>query len=311
MARYTCTTAELDEAERFWWSDNGDLEEQFCWVQTPRQQRFVRRGYIEAVIAALGPGSRVLELGCGTGWLTLLLAEAGLKDLVGMDFSPDQIARAQRNAKDHRLEGRVEFLVADAKTETANAGRIFDAVVMHAFLHHLSTSEISAALVDACQRLAPGGRLVLLEPTHFANGPTQGPVALWLLRHIESLPRRLLHGLRRATPLEVAVRCRLEMRATGSPPCGPSPKELPFEAGELEGLLEEHFIVDERRPVLSQAHLVAQELLLSALSQPRLWRALEGPVLALACALDRRLVSRAVLPSTVWVFELYLCTKRP
>jgi SAM-dependent methyltransferase len=310
MARYTSTTDELDEAERFWWTDNGDLEEQYCWVQNPRQQRILRRGYIRAITAALPPGSRLLELGCGTGWLTLLLAEAGMTDLVGVDFSADQIARAQRNAKDQGLDDRVEFVVAGP--ETLPPGQTFDAVIMHAFLHHLTTAEIRSALAEAGRRLATGGRLVLLEPVHFADGPARGPLALSVLRRLESFPRLLLHrGARRAGPEERDVRRRLGDRAAAVAPFGPSPKEIPFEAGELEDLLGADFVVDERRPVLSMAHLVAQELLISALSQPRLWRAVERPVLTLASVLDRRFVGRPVLPSNVWVFQLYLCTKRP
>lgn len=311
MARYTTTTKELDEAERFWWSNNGDLEERYCWVQNPRQQRSIRHGYIEEITAALPPGSRLLEFGCGTGWLTLLLAEAGLTDLVGMDFSADQIARARRNAKDQGLTDRVEFVVADEGT--LRPEQTFDAVIMHAFLHHLATEEISDALAEASQRLAPGGRLVLLEPVHFADGPSRGPLVLSVLRRIESFPRTLLRrGARRAAPDESEVRRRMGSRATGTPPFGPSPKEVPFETGELEDLLTTaDFIVDECRPVLSMAHLVAQELLVSALSQPRLWRAVERPMLALAAALDRRFVARPVLPSSVWIFQLYLCTKRP
>lgn len=309
MARYTSTTAELDEAERFWWSDNGDLEEQFCWVQNPRQQRMIRDGYVQTIIGALQQDSDVLELGCGTGWLSLLFAEAGVTNVVGMDFSPDQIDRAQRQARDRGLDGRVRFVVADP--ETIAPERTFDAVVMHAFLHHLSSSEIRAALAEASRHMTPGGRLVLLEPVHFANGPPRGPLALVALRRIESFPRKvLLRGLRRAGRSESEVRRRLGSRSTGIPPFGPSPKELPFEPEELEGLLAEGFVVDECRPVMSMAHLVAQELLVSGLSQPRLWGLLERPMLSLACALDRSFVARPVLPSSVWVFRLYLCTKR-
>ncbi len=311
MARHANTTAKLDEAERCWWSENADLEEQFCWVQEPRQQRWIRHRYLQTIRGALQPGATVLELGCGTGWLTLLLAEAGLSGVVGVDFSSDQIERARTNARRRHLEGRVEFRVVDPDQPDVDDTQRFDVVVMHAFLHHLSTAEVRGAITTAHRRLRPGGRLMLLEPTHFADGPTRGPNELRLLRRLESLPRVLAHrGLRRTGPGEAAVRSRLAGRATGVAPFGPAPKEIPFEAEELTELLEEGFAVDVRRPVLAMAHLVAQELLVSSLSQPRLWAALERPIMTLSCFLDRRFVRRPVLPSTVWVFELYLCTKR-
>jgi hypothetical protein len=96
----------------------------------------------------------------------------------------------------------------------------------------------------------------------------------------------------------------------GEWPFGPSPKEVPFAPDELAGLLSRAgFRVVERSAELSRSGLVAQELLLAGLSQPRLWRRLTGPLLRVAVALDRRTVRRPTPPGDGWVFELSLCTK--
>jgi hypothetical protein len=58
------------------------------------------------------------------------------------------------------------------------------------------------------------------------------------------------------------------------------------------------------------SHLVAQELLIAGLSQPRLWRVLRTPTLAVARRLDEALLRAEPAPSTVWIFELLVCTKR-
>ncbi|MDQ6839645.1 MAG: class I SAM-dependent methyltransferase [Actinomycetota bacterium] len=266
---------------------------------------------MRTILRSIPAGARVLELGCGTGWLTLLLAKHGLRHIVGMDFSAAQVERARHSATEQGLGDRVQFVVARSDDASNAAEGAFDAVIMHAFLHHLSTAEIEEALVSAVALLAPGGRLVLLEPVHHCDGPRRGANSLRVRRRLEALPRVLLrHGLRRAGPAECTVRDRLGGRATGIPPFSPSPKEIPFRPGELVGHLATGFAIDARLPVLSMPHLVAQELLVASLSQPRLWRTVERPLPVLACAVDRRFVTHRPLPSTAWLFQLYLCTKQ-
>jgi len=311
MPRYPTTTAELDEAERRWWSDNSDIEEAFCWVQTPDVQRVLRGRYLRAVTDLVGPGTSVLELGCGTGWFSLLLAGTGVADVVGLDFSPEQIDRARTSARQAGLEDRVHFEVTGDPSGRIGADRRFDVVVMHAFLHHLATDEVRAALDEAAARLIEGGTLVLVEPLHHVGGPASEPVTLKLLRRLEQVPRSLhRRGLRRSSRQEEEVRGRMAVRHVAGPPFGPSPKETPFTDGELEALLAPRFEVARSQPCLCMSHLVAQELLIAGLSQPRLWNALRTPVLGLARALDGRFLHRPELPSTVWVFQLYVCTKR-
>src|SRR5215510_2972695 len=78
------------------------------------------------------PPARVLDCGCGTGWLSYFLAERGY-DVVGTDVSADAIALAES----HPLfrEGKLpRFVVAD--TEALTFASEFDAVVFFDALHH-------------------------------------------------------------------------------------------------------------------------------------------------------------------------------
>ena len=59
-------------------------------------------------------GGRVLELGCGTGRLTIPLGRAGV-DVVGVDRSVPMLARAQQRVKRGRLQDRVHLLRADIR----------------------------------------------------------------------------------------------------------------------------------------------------------------------------------------------------
>src|SRR5947208_15454467 len=104
------------------------------------------------------PPARVLECGCGTGWLAYFLAQRGY-DVVGADVSSDAIDLA----KAHPIfeHGRLpDFIVADSESMEFNDE--FDAVVFFDSLHH-SIDELSA-LRSACRALRRGGVCVVLEP---------------------------------------------------------------------------------------------------------------------------------------------------
>lgn len=100
------------------------------------------------------PGA-VLDLGCGTGSLSLLAAEQGHR-VTGIDRSARMIERART-----KLAGRdAAFLVGDA-AEPPVGERRFDAVLVRHVLWALP--DPAAALRHWAGLLTPGGRLVLVE----------------------------------------------------------------------------------------------------------------------------------------------------
>jgi len=104
------------------------------------------------------PPARVLDCGCGTGWLSYFLARRGY-DVVGTDVSPDAIELAK--ASPLFREGRTPaFVVADSEALTFD--REFDAVVFFDALHH--AVDEAAALRGAYRALRPGGVCIALEP---------------------------------------------------------------------------------------------------------------------------------------------------
>src|SRR5262245_19869395 len=78
------------------------------------------------------PPARVLDCGCGTGWLSYFLARRGY-DVVGTDVSPDAIRLAESHAM-FRDAAAPRFVVADSESLTFAAE--FDAVVFFDSLHH-------------------------------------------------------------------------------------------------------------------------------------------------------------------------------
>jgi SAM-dependent methyltransferase len=102
-------------------------------------------------------GAPVLELGCGTGRLTIPLAVQGI-DVTGLDVVPGMLARARRKAG----HLPVQWIEADIRTFQLDRrfGLIFDAG--EAFLHLLTRADHEAILARVHAHLAPAGRLVLV-----------------------------------------------------------------------------------------------------------------------------------------------------
>jgi SAM-dependent methyltransferase len=106
--------------------------------------------------------ARVADLGCGTGTLSVLLAQEGY-DVHGVDLSPAMIQRAR--AKAEHVTGTA-FEVGDAAAPDLPAGS-FDVVLSRHVLWALP--DPAAGLRRWCDLLAPGGRLLLVEGRWF-NG---------------------------------------------------------------------------------------------------------------------------------------------
>jgi SAM-dependent methyltransferase len=99
----------------------------------------------------------VLDVGCGTGSLAVLLARAGHR-VTGVDLAARMVERARAKAAAAGVEAR--FTVGDAATPPTGERR-FDVVLARHLLWTLPDPE--AALRAWVARLRPGGRLVLVE----------------------------------------------------------------------------------------------------------------------------------------------------
>lgn len=127
-------------------------------VATPYAHR-----HLAAVTAtlSLAPRSHVLELGCGMGRFSRLLAEAGHR-VTAVDLSPDLIAELRAAAASQPWGERLEAVCADTATVAARVDGPFDAVVGFFFLHHLP--RLAPTLEAAATLLAPGGGIAFCEP---------------------------------------------------------------------------------------------------------------------------------------------------
>ncbi|MDA1256812.1 MAG: class I SAM-dependent methyltransferase [Chloroflexi bacterium] len=121
--------------------------------------------YVDLAVRSGGP---VLEIGCGTGRITLPIAESGI-DIVGVDFAPAMLAKAgERAALGGRTGGSVEFVEGDMRTLAL--GRRFPLVIIPARTLYLARTaeEQIETLRRAATHLAPGG---ILAFNAFAPNP--------------------------------------------------------------------------------------------------------------------------------------------
>jgi len=119
----------------------------------------VRAAWRALLLEHLPPApARVADLGCGTGTLTVLLAEAGYR-VDGLDLSPAMIALAEQKAATER-DLPVTFRVGDASNPDLVQGS-YDVVLSRHVLWALP--EPATGLARWVRLLAPGGRLLLVE----------------------------------------------------------------------------------------------------------------------------------------------------
>ena len=123
----------------------------------------VRRAWRDLLLGVLpAPPARVADLGCGTGTLSVLLAEAG-HDVDGLDFSPRMVGLAER--KGRGVDG-VRFLRADAFAPPLPEAA-YDVVLCRHVLWAMP--DPAEALRRWIRLLTPAGRLVLVEG-RWSNG---------------------------------------------------------------------------------------------------------------------------------------------
>lgn len=112
--------------------------------------------------AGLQGGESVLDVGCGTGTLALMAAEAlgGDGYVAGIDVAPRMIAMAREKAA--KAGRSVDFRVASA-TEIRFEEKRFDVVFTSLIYHHFTTAERFQALREIWRVLKPGGRYIAVE----------------------------------------------------------------------------------------------------------------------------------------------------
>lgn len=111
----------------------------------------------------LHEGSRLLDVGCGSGGTDLRLAETTGASVVGVDISAEGIATATQLASERELDDRAAFQQVDASQGLPFADGSFEAVLsVDAMCHLPGRLDI---LIELHRVTAPGGRILFTDPT--------------------------------------------------------------------------------------------------------------------------------------------------
>ena len=141
-------------------------------------------------------GSRILEVGCGTGCSTVALVEQGAS-VVAIDIDQDALAIARDRMRVYGLDA--EFLPVNADDLSQFRRRWFDFVIFFASIEHMTVPERIAALREAWGLLLPGGLLVIVETPNrlwYYDGHTS------MLPFFHWLPDELAYRYARFSPRE-------------------------------------------------------------------------------------------------------------
>jgi SAM-dependent methyltransferase len=136
-------------------------------------------------------GTRVLDVGCGLGGKTAWYAEAGARQVVGVDLAWEHVRQSVRFAAARGQAERVAVARADAM-QLPFADGAFDVVTANDSMEHFA--DPAAALTELARVLRPGGRLCL----YFT--PYRSPLGSHLYDHVKIpwchlvLPRPLLYA---------------------------------------------------------------------------------------------------------------------
>jgi 2-polyprenyl-3-methyl-5-hydroxy-6-metoxy-1,4-benzoquinol methylase len=122
----------------------------------------IRPPYMQArldfLLAHVPPGARVLDVGCGEGWFTAALAQAG-REAVGIDVAEEPLCRARAREPGldlHRVPAEGEWhTLPDVSFDAVWAGEVIEHV-----------ADTAGWLSEVRRVLRSGGALVLSTPAH-------------------------------------------------------------------------------------------------------------------------------------------------
>lgn len=179
--------------------------------------------------------ARVLDLGCGDGWLSRLAVEQGARSVTALDPSERMLQRARKETDSPRIS-YVRGFVEDIDLPQASFDRIVSVFAFH------YVDDLAAVMRRVASWLAPGGVLVavLEHPIYLASSPERefeqrpGQPPRWLLSgySIEG-PREehwFVEGVvkyhrRVSTILNAVIDARLTLQRVEEPTPGPPADE--------------------------------------------------------------------------------------
>lgn len=168
----------------------------------------VNQSFVEDLLAGGPVGSRVIDLGCGTGLIPVLLCQQDPEvEVLAVDASINMLEAARTEIEMGGVQGRVFLEHADCKELSVFEPKSCQTLISNSLLHHLP--EPTTVLQDALALIKPGGRLFLRDLLRPVDEPS---VEALVEKHASSEPpvaqqllRQSLHAALSESELETMV----------------------------------------------------------------------------------------------------------
>lgn len=111
--------------------------------------------------AAISPSDRILDIGCGTGTLLVLIKQVyPTTEVVGVDPDPKALSLAEKKAARSKISVRLDWGFSD---QLPYSNGSFDRVFSSLMFHHLNPDDREATLREVRRVLKPGGSFQMLD----------------------------------------------------------------------------------------------------------------------------------------------------
>jgi SAM-dependent methyltransferase len=128
-----------------------------------------------ALVPGIGPETRLIDVGCGTGLQTCVLAQASPAQIVAVDNHPPFVDELNRRARALGIAGRLSARVGDMRQLDFPPGS-FDVVWSEGAIYVMG---FEAGLREWRRLLAPGGHLAVTEAAWIRPDPPPECTAFW------------------------------------------------------------------------------------------------------------------------------------
>lgn len=234
----------------------GSVSDPWLSSSDPLVHEVWRGEFLNSVLSrARQSGQRALELGCGTGWLSLELARMGMT-VTAVDVSEKSIEIAKGYLEENPLPpdlGSIDYQVRDLNTIVLPEGA-YDCIISFSTLHHVP--EIERLIIECHKALKEKGTLIVLDHVREGrrNAILEACVRLLLLplpgcyplpRRIKDILSLFLKGIVGPAMYEQTRKLYRERRHTATSDLDTA---SPFEevtGYETVNYIQEHFDIEE------------------------------------------------------------------